>query len=167
MAGATGSILYYGERGLWAERRPTQQREEEPRMARYSLAVWSTWYGRHVLAKPATRPRRARHRMIPGAEFLEVRDCPSGLTPSAEVHPLARVSLSAHRPLPLPLIHQDRYRSGAPLGKLAHKKAAANGPMTIYVEPGGKSGASAGRGASRPLGSRRRGDVDHPRAGRP
>jgi hypothetical protein len=122
-------------------------------MPRLSLPVWSAWSVRRDPLTERARPRRARHRLRPGAEVLEVRDCLSGLTPSADVHPLARVSLSAHRPLPLPLIHQDRHHSEAQWPKLAHKKAAANGRMTIYVKPGGKSSASAGKSASRPLGS--------------
>ncbi len=108
---------------------------------------------RKSVTEQARVRRAARHRLRPGAEVLEVRDCPSGLTPSAEVHPLARVSLSAHRPLPLPLIHQDRHHMGAAVPKLALKKGPANGTMAIYVKPGGKLGASAGKSASRPLGS--------------
>jgi hypothetical protein len=53
----------------------------------------------------------------------------------------------------MPLIHQDQHHSGAPLRKLAHKNGPANVRMKIYVKPGGKSGASAGKNASRPLGS--------------
>ena len=122
-------------------------------MARLSLPVWCALSARRNSLAERVHLRRARHRMRPGAEVLEVRDCPSGLTPSADVHSLARVSLAAHRPLPLPLIHQDQHHSGAPLRKLAHKKGPANVRMTIYVKPGGKSGASAGKSASRPLGS--------------
>ncbi len=120
-------------------------------MARLSLTAWVDWSLRRDSLTERARPRPTRLRLRPGAEILEVRDCPSGLTPSAEAHPPARVPLSAHRPLPLPLIHQDHHDSGAPLRELAHKKDLARRPVTIYVKAGGRSGASAGRSASRPL----------------
>ena len=113
-------------------------------MARLTLPVWGAWSVRRDSRTERARPRRERHRLRPGAEALEVRDCPSGLTPSATAHTLARDSLSAHRPLPSPLIHQDRHHSGAPLVTLAHEKDLARGPLTIHVKPG-KSAAITGR----------------------
>ncbi len=101
------------------------------------------------------RTRRTRHRLQPGAETLEVRDCPSGLGPSPDVHHPAHASLlgpdvQPHQPVH-PLNHQGDH-AATPLKKVPKKKAPAGGQI-IYVKPGGKSGANAGKTAARPLGS--------------
>jgi Periplasmic copper-binding protein (NosD) len=113
-------------------------------MARLSLPVWGAWFIPRNSPTDRARLRRSRHRLLPGAEVLEIRDCPSGLTLSPEVHPQARVSLSADRTMPLSLIHQDRHHSGTPLRKLAHEKALARRPMTIYVKSGKSASHSLG-----------------------
>ena len=121
-------------------------------MARFFPTVCSAWSeGRNRLTRPAWA-RRARHRLRPGAETLEVRDCPSGLAPSGEVHHPAHVALLAHRDAQrhqpvTPINHHDPYPA-TPL----QRKALARG-QTIYVKPGGKSGANAGKTPARPLGS--------------
>ncbi len=77
--------------------------------------------------------------MIPGAESLEVRDCPStlGLLPGSE-HAAHSLTVVRHE------THQD-HDSAVELKKT---RAAA---QTIYVGPKGKTGAAAGRTASRPM----------------
>ena len=120
-------------------------------MARLFPTVCSAWsQGRDRLTRPA-RARRARRRLRPGAETLEVRDCPSGLAPSGEVHHPAHVALLAHRDAqrhqPVTPIHHNGQHPAIPL-----KKAPARS-LTIYVKPGGKSGANAGKTPARPLGS--------------
>ena len=114
-------------------------------MTRLSLPILSAWSGRR---NPPTRPvlpGQARHRLRPGAEPLETRDCPSGLAVAAEVNHLADGALLAHRDAhrhhPVPAIRRHGHDPGP------------TSPLTIYVKPGGKSGATAGKTAARPLGS--------------
>jgi parallel beta-helix repeat protein len=99
-------------------------------------------------------PRRdLRNRLIPGAESLEVRDCPSTLG--------ARVG--ADRPLHSPAgtvqaAPQVRHPHHPSLVRTHHhsivlKKAPKVSSQALYVAPGGKNGASAGKSLARPLSS--------------
>lgn len=87
--------------------------------------------------------RRDRNRATPGAESLEVRDCPSGLLGSAE---------SAHALIAAPHAaaearHHEAHRA-AP-----SKRVKQATEQTIYVAPKGSLGAAAGKTARHPLGS--------------
>ncbi len=97
--------------------------------------------------------RSSRNRLIPGAESLEVRDCPSAMAPQLGLERSAQAprgqgssrGASPSRrgePAPCP----------APQGRTL-KKSAKGAPGTIYVTPTGKTGATAGKTAARPLGS--------------
>jgi parallel beta-helix repeat protein len=109
--------------------------------------------GRRGPATFGASRRNLRNRLIPGAEFLEVRDCPSALGaelgPERPAHPLVAGPRDTSQARP---IHQNQHlTSHHDHGPL--KKAAKGGPLTIYVAPQGKMGASAGKSPSRPLGS--------------
>ncbi len=97
--------------------------------------------------------RRRRHRMIPGAESLEVRDCPSG----------PGVQTGVERPVPwlasiaqaTPQTPQVRLisRESPAEHQMALNRVRKRGAQTIYVATRGRSNARAGKTPSRPLGS--------------
>lgn len=95
--------------------------------------------------------RTARRRLVPGAESLEWRTCLSTVAPAIGDRSalLATVeSLSTHGASRSQLAVHREETAGA-----AVKMKRAPAPSTLYVKPGGKLGANAGRSASRPLGS--------------
>jgi hypothetical protein len=109
------------------------------------------WSGCSDFLTHRVRARRARPRLRPDAELLEVRDCPSSLAPAPgierEAHPSVAAEHAVHR-------QQHRLHNHLPGSAIhAKKKKAPARPLTIYVKPGGKSGANAGKTPSRPLGS--------------
>ena len=118
-------------------------------MARRALSVLVAWCRCGELAARGSRPRRYRNRRTPGAESLEVRDCPSTLAPSLGFDRLSHASVAtdhaAHQADPSH--HEDSDTA------LTFKKKVAKGAQTIFVAPTGKLGLTAGKTAAHPLGS--------------
>lgn len=86
--------------------------------------------------------RRRRNRLTPGAEALEVRDCPSGLTPHAGAADSAEARVAArHAEV------REAHRA-APAKKVTRQAA-----QVLYVAPTGSLALSAGKTAAHPLGS--------------
>ena len=89
-------------------------------------------------AVPEASRRRRRNRLTPGAESLEVRDCPSGAASHLGLADMAHALVAAeHAPA------QTSHDAARP------RKANA-GAQTIYVSPNGKTGATAGKNATHP-----------------
>src|SRR5262245_31577897 len=109
-------------------------------MFQLALSALSANCGRRDAGSREDSRRRRRNRWIPGAEALEVRDCPSGAasplglaeTAHALVATKHAVTQGSHDAVPM---------------KKAEQKAA----QTIYVSPKGKTGAAAGKTARRPV----------------
>jgi parallel beta-helix repeat protein len=122
-------------------------------MIKLALDALSARQGRRGLAARGAARRSRRNRSTPGAEFLELRDCPSAIGAGLVLERPAHALVATHHATPQHRqIHQSRDEAslhhGSPL-----KKPAKGGLLTIYVAPRGKSGPSAGRSPSRPLGS--------------
>lgn len=117
--------------------------------------------------------RRRRNRLTPGAEALEVRDCPSGLAAQVAVPESAHALHAAQteaRHLRAELRHESllarrearaeahhlraRHR---PAPHQAHHRAnrhrPPSSPLTIYVAPSGRVNTAAGKTSADPLGS--------------
>jgi hypothetical protein len=82
--------------------------------------------------------RRRRDRWAPGAESLEVRDCPSGATSSLGLSESAHALVAAQH---AKTAHSDHV---VPLKKVN------KGALTIDAAPNGKTGATAGKNAAHP-----------------
>lgn len=93
---------------------------------------------REIAERDATR-RRRRNRTTPGAEVLEVRDCPSGAAAHLGVAETAH-ALAAARHAAAHEHHEI----------VLMRKAKQRGSQTIYVAAKGKTGAAAGKNAAHP-----------------
>jgi parallel beta-helix repeat protein len=122
-----------------------------PRLFRGALVDGS---GPCALFKGANSGRRSRNRMVPDALSLEVRICPSALSPSSRSDRIADVSRATHeeRALTTP-VEQIRRRLATASIAFARKAPKApkppkppkalkppKAPPLVYVSPGVKSG---------------------------
>jgi hypothetical protein len=94
--------------------------------------------GGELAERDASR-RRRRNRLAPGAEALEVRDCPSGAAAHLAVSETAHAMVAARHAA-------VRHHHQVVAAHHARQKAAS----TIYVSPKGKSGLAAGKNAAHP-----------------
>ena len=110
-------------------------------MIKFALTTLFASYRRRRLTICGDSRHRLRNRLAPGSESLEVRDCPSALGVHAGSEQVAH-SLAIVR-------HQtDQAHDDA-----VHDKRSKVAAQTMYVAPRGKTGASAGKSPTRPLGS--------------
>jgi hypothetical protein len=108
-------------------------------MFQLDLSTLSVNRGHCEVAADRFSRRRRQNRSVPGAESLEVRDCPSGAASSLGL------AESAHALIATGHTETARSHDVAPM-----KKTSLRGPTTIYVSPNGKTSATAGKNASRP-----------------
>lgn len=108
--------------------------------------------GRSEPATCGSSRRRLRNRLTPGAESLEVRDCPSAMVPQLGVAGPAHGPVDTDHAVPL-VRHGDSSPHDGTDAAVPLKRAAKTKVQTIYVATTGKLGASAGKSAAHPLGS--------------
>jgi parallel beta-helix repeat protein len=111
-------------------------------MFQHALTALTRGGGRYQAHCRADSERRRRNRLDPGAESLELRDCPSGLSAHLGYGESAHALLARTHSL----THESHEAVPA-------EKVRTRGPQTIYVAPKGKLGLSAGKNAAHPLGS--------------
>ncbi len=108
---------------------------------------------------------RRNKRLRPGAEALEVRECPSGVGAApglAESAHAIRVAEVEARQVRVEIRHEAMLARHARLAEIRHegllarrhpKRPVKGAPSTIYVAPRGRISPVAGKNAAHPLGS--------------
>jgi Pectate lyase superfamily protein len=126
----------------------TKHRDEDLGMARFFPWLLDGSCGPCALFKGANSGRRFRNRMVPDALSLEVRICPSALSPASRSDHIADVSRATHdeRALtpPVEQIRRPLATASIALARKAPKPPKAlkppKAPPLFYVSPGVKSG---------------------------